>query len=393
MMKKMDESQYKELLKESITSQWNKFEYFRNICKRKNRKIQDLLIAIDDEEYYQIPAVAATAFKKSKGLLKELSDFSQNGKFQVSSSTSGDPSYIFTNQDELDKITDNYRLTFGISGVSNAIGFTPSCRILNSLSRNAGYMECKSVGRMKIALDAAKAHYKNLTFTLDVDILRTLLSTAFRGKAVLIKKKLDEITEIISSVEKEHSKISIGGIVLLFSPYLNQMKEGQFSLGGDAYFPFSGGGYSGSKGAISGEKVNKPEMIKRIASVFGMDKKHFSTNIKDIYAFTESSATHEGFWSEEIDDYLFETWHESRAYIVDPETEEPVKSGAGLLKIITPYANGDPSAANVSVLQLDNATIRSCKPNFIVTGFSHIKRAKSASVEGCAYKAAVISNA
>ena len=39
MKKKMDESQYKELLKESITDQWEKFEYFRNICKKKNRNL------------------------------------------------------------------------------------------------------------------------------------------------------------------------------------------------------------------------------------------------------------------------------------------------------------------------------------------------------------------
>ena len=115
-------------------------------------------------------------------------------------------------------------------------------------------------------------------------------------------------------------------------------------------------------------------MIEKIASVFGINKTAFSTNLKDIYAFTENSATNEGYWSEDYEDYLFETWHESRAYIVDPDTEEPLKSGEGLLKFITPYTNGNPSAANVSVLQSDIATIRGVKPNFIVSHFSHIKR-------------------
>ena len=393
MKKKMDESQYKELLKESLTSQWNKFEYFRNICQKKNRSIQDLIKAIDNEEYYQIPAVAATAFKKSKGLIKNLSDFSQKGKFQVSSSTSGDPSYIYTNQAELDKILDNYRLTFGIEGVSRAIGFSPSIRILDALSKKAGYMGYQSIARMKIALDAAEIHYKDLIFTLDVDLFRTLLSKVVNGKAVLKRKPFNEITEIISDAERNHEKISLGGIVLLLYPYLNQMKEGQFNLGDNVYFAFSGGGYSGSKGSIRGEKVNKPEMSRKISSVFGIDKKQLSTNLKDIYGSTESSAINEGYWCEDIDDFLFETWHESRAYIVDPETEEPLKSGEGLLKFITPYSDGNPSAANVSVLQFDNATIRESKANFIVTHFSHIKRATNASIEGCAYKAEEIANA
>lgn len=393
MKRKMDESNYKELLKESITFQWDKFDYFRNICKKKNRNIHDLTSAIDDEEYYQIPSVVATAFKKSKGLIRELNDLSQEGKFQVSSSTSGDPSYIYTNTAEIDKVIDNYRLTFGIEGVQKAIAFSPSDRILNAISGKAGYLEHRGVARMKLALDAAKIHYKDLTFTLDVNLLRTLISKAINGKAVLKRKQLDEIIDIISTAERNNEKISLGGVVLLLIPYLDQMKEGQFSFGGNAYFTFSGGGYNGAKGSLRGAKINKPFMINRIASVFGIKKELFSTNIKDIYAFTESPATSEGYWNEDIEDYIFETWHESRVYIVDPETEEPLRSGAGFLKIITPYANGNPSSANVSVMQLDNASISGIKPNFIITHFTHIQRAQNASVEGCAYKAEEIANA
>jgi hypothetical protein len=387
MKMKMAESQYKELLKESITFQWDKFEYFRTICKKKKRNIYDIIKAIDDEEYYQIPAIPATAFKRSKGLCKELNDFSQDGKFQVSSNTSGDPSYVFTNTAELGKVVENYRLTFGIDGTSRAIGFSPSIRILNALSKKSAYMGYQSIGRMNLALDAAKNYYKDIAFTLDVDLFKTLLSKFLNRKVVLKKKYLDELISIISAAERDHAKINLGGFVLLLNPYLEQLKEGQFNLGDNAYFTFAGGGYSGAKGSITGKKINKPEMIKKIASVFGLNKKLFSTNLKDIYAFTESPATNEGYWSEDLEDYLFETWHESRAYIVDPETEEPLKSGEGLLKIITPYKNGNPSAANVSVLQLDNATIQGIKPNYIVSNFSHIRRFQNASTEGCAYKA------
>jgi hypothetical protein len=391
-MKKMNESQYKDLLKESITFQWDKFEYFRTICKKKKRNIYDILKAIDGEEYYQIPSIPATAFKKSKGLSKELNDFSQIGKFQVSSNTSGDPSYIFTNMAELDKVVENYRLTFGIDGTSKAIGFSPSIRILDSLSKKSAYMGHQSIGRMNLALDAAKIYYKDISFTLDVDLFRTLYSKFLNGKVVLKKKCLEEIINIISAAERDHEKINLGGFVLLLAPYLDQLKEGQFNFGDNAYFTFAGGGYSGAKGSIKGKKVNKSEMIKKITSVFGINQKELSTNLKDIYAFTESPATSEGYWNEDFEDYLFETWHESRAYIVDPETEEPMKSGEGLLKFITPYSNGNPSAANVSVLQLDNATIRGIKPNFIVSHFSHIKRFQNVSIEGCAYKAEEVAN-
>jgi hypothetical protein len=389
----MNESEYKELLKESITSQWDKFEYFRTICRKKKRSFRDIIKAIDDEEYYQIPAIPATAFKKSRGLYQELNDFSQDGKFQVSSSTSGDPSYIFTNTQELGKVLDNYLVTFGIDGTSRAIGFSPSIRILDALSKKSAYYGYQSIGRMNLALDAAKKYYKDIVFTLDVDIFKTLLSKLLNGRVVLKKKHLEEITDIISAAEKEHVKINLGGFVLLLNPYLDQLKEGQFTFGDNAFFTFAGGGYSGAKGSIKGKKVDKPEMIRKITAVFGINKKAFSTNLKDIYAFTESPATNEGYWSEDIEDYLFETWHESRAYIVDPETEKPLKSGEGLLKFITPYSNGNPSAANVSILQLDNATIRGIRSDFIVSHFSHIRRFQNAGIEGCAYKAEEVAHA
>ena len=388
----MDESGYKELLRESISFQWDKFGYFRHICKRKNRSLEDIITAINDEEYYQIPAVTATAFKKSKGLYKELNDLTQSGKFQVSSNTSGDPSYVYTNNSELEKVTENYRLTFGIEGTSRAIGFSPSLRIMEGLSKKSAFMGYESTARMKLSLDAAKKFYENIVFTLDVDLFRTLISKVFNGKAVLRIKHLNEIVDIISAAEKTHEKINLGGFILLLYPYLDQLREGQFCFPDNACFTFAGGGYGGTKGAITGKKVDKPEMIKKIASIFGLRKELFSKNLKDIYAFTESPATNEGYWSDELQDYLFESWHETRAYIVDPETEKPLKSGKGLLKFISPYSNGTPSACNVSILQLDYATIRGLRPDYTVSHFSHIERFRNASTEGCAYKAEEVAN-
>lgn len=390
MKKKMNESHFKELIKQSITNEWDKFEYFRTVCRKKKQTLADLLIAVDDEEYYRIPAVAATAFKKSKGLYRELNDFSQAGKFQVSSNTSGDPSYVYTNSDELDKVVDNYRLTFGIDGTTKAIAFSPTIRILDAISRSAGFAGYQSVARMKLALEATNLYYKEPLFTLDVDVLKTLLSKAVRGKVVLRRKYLDELIAVIWSAERNQEKINLGGIVLLLYPYLDQMREGQFSIGNDAFFTFAGGGYNGSKGSITGKRIDKREMVKRISAIFGIDRNAYSTNLKDIYAFTECPATNEGYWNEEIEDYLFETWHESRVYIVDPETEEPLKSGTGLLKFITPYSNGNPSAANVSLLQSDLATIRGLAPNSTVTHFSNITRMQNAGIEGCAYKASEV---
>jgi len=387
MKTQMEESRFKELLGQSITGQWEKFEYYRNLCKKKGLSLEDIQKAIKNEEYYLVPGVISTAFKKSKGLFNDLNDFTMEGKFQVSSSTSGDPSYIYTSTQESGKIIENYRDTFGIEGVSKALGFAPSGRILSALSRKLSHMGHKSIARMKYALDAADQHYEDMTYTLDMDILRLLPSLIFKGQPAFKKVSLEKIIESIKDSEQKRGNIAIGGFVLLFVPYLDQMKEGQFSFDDNLHIVFSGGGYGGVKGSIKGKEINKPELVKRISSVFGLDHKHLSTNVKDIYGFTESPATNEGYWNDELGDFVFRTWHESRAYIVDPETEKPLKKGHGLLKFITPYSTGNPSSSNVSLLQCDMATIVKSQPDYRVTEFTYIKRLKTSSVEGCGYKA------
>jgi hypothetical protein len=385
-----DEKEYRELLKECIIRQWETFKYYRNLSKAKGLNLEDLKKAIDNEEYYILPGVASDAFKKSRGLVTDLNDLTLPGKFQVSSSTSGDPSYIYTSHSELEKILNNYIMTFGIKGISRGIGFGPSIRIIDSLSRKAKYLNKKSVARMKFALEATKLHYSEIVFTVDIYVLRTIFSMLVRKKPVLKKLTLEQVTEIIGDAEKNNEKFAIGGVALLMVPYFDQLKEGQFKFHNNMNFILSGGGYSGKKGTFRGKRINKPELIKKISAVFGIDEKYYHTNIKDIYGFTENPTTHEGYWNNDIGDFMFQPWHDSRMYIVDPETEKPLKQGKGLVKIITPYSDGKPSAANVSVTQFDLAKIFGVKENYQITHFSHISRFSSLSIEGCGFKAGEI---
>ncbi len=392
MNKYTDEPHFKEILHESIRKQWEKFDYYRILCKKKGYNQEDLKKIIDNEEYYNLPSVIATAFKKSRGLIENLNDLSMEGKFQVSSSTSGDPSYIYTSPVESDRVLNNYLLTFGINGISKALAFSPSLKILSAISKKSGYLGKKSIARMKYALDAAIIHYRHIMFTVDINVLMTIPSLIFKGNPILKKMTLQDVIGYLKESEEKNERISIGGIVLLLVPYLEQMKEDQFSFNDNLHVVFSGGGYSGAKGSIKGNKIIKSDLVNNISNIFGMERKHLSTNIKDIYGCTECSSTHEGYWSEELGDFKFNTWNGSKAYIIDPETEKPLKHGEGLLKFITPYTDGNPSSCNVSLLQCDLATIMNIQDDLSVTEFSYIKRLQTSSVEGCAYKADAISN-
>jgi len=87
---------------------------------------------------------------------------------------------------------------------------------------------------------------------------------------------------------------------------------------------------------------------------------------------------------------MFEVGPGSKVYIVDPVTEMPIRQGRGLLKTINVYESGNPSASNVSLVQMDSAEIFGINDGFQVTQFSRVSRVAGASIEGCAYKAVEI---
>ena len=97
----LSESGFQERLRGSIGSQFDRFAYYRRLCARSNVFLADLLAFIADGAYHRIPGVASSAFKLSKGMIGELNDLTVPGVFQISSSTSGDPSYVYTGPAEL----------------------------------------------------------------------------------------------------------------------------------------------------------------------------------------------------------------------------------------------------------------------------------------------------
>jgi hypothetical protein len=386
----MNESRFKDLLTENIVNQWAKFLYYRTLCKKRGRNIDDLKNAIRNEEYYRIPGVVAAAFKKSRGLVGELNDLSMTGRFQVSSSTSGDPSYVYTCDDQLARIRSNYARGFDKKEISAIVAFSPSRGIMKGLSKRAGYLGKDAVIRMKLAVDAAESCAGRLHYTVTLNVPKSCFTMLVKGKPAFSRMSAEDLTSIIKAVEKRNQRVGLGGIALLFEPYLSQLKDGSFNLHGNAVILFSGGGYSGLKGSIVGKPIDKPAFIEKIAAVFGVEEKFWSTNITDIYGFTESSEVHEGHWDADLGDFLFEVSPDSKVYIVDPVTEMPLKQGRGLLKTISLYESGDPSAANVSVIQMDSAETFGIKDGFQVARFSRVSRVAGASIEGCAYKAAEI---
>jgi hypothetical protein len=376
-----------------IEHQWDRFSYYRNLCVRRNLSRDDLGAIVADGAYDRLPSVLSTAFKRSKDLVEDLSDLAVSGTFQVSSSTSGDPSYVYTSLDDRACIAGLYARTFASPASSAGVAFAPSLRILRHLSKKAAVMGKSAVLRMQLGLEGGYARIPEMAVTVDVDVPKTLLNLALGRPAAVRKMPASAVASVIRDAAAHGQTISLGGLCLLLRPYLEEFREGDFALHEKCHIAFSGGGYTGAKGSIRGEKIDKPAFIARIASIFGIDPPFWATNIKDIYSFTETTAQIEGFWNRDLNDFLFRPSPECRLYIVDPETEQPLRSGRGLIKIISPSRSGRPASATTCVLQFDTAEIVSVSAEGWIESFTRVSRfegAASRGSEGCAFKAAEI---
>jgi hypothetical protein len=390
----MTERSFQELLRASVESQWQRFAYYRQLCARRNIYLADLLAIIADGAYHRLPSVASSAFKLSKGMIGELNDLSVPGVFQMSSSTSGDPSYVYTGPAELAQITRRYGETFAFADVPVGLAFAPSLRILRALSKKGALNGRPAVLRMQLGLEGSTGRYERSRTTVDVDILRTLLNRLGGRPACIRKMPAAEVAAIVRDAEKRGQGISLGGLALLLRPYVDEFRDGEFALHSLGHIAFSGGGYSGAKGSIRGARIDKPAFIARIGAVFGIEPALWPTHIKDIYSFTETSAQIEGFWSRDLDDFLFHPAPDHRVFIVDPETEAPLRTGRGLIKIVAPCVTGRPTAANTAVLQFDEAEIVSVDADGSIGAFTRVGRsagAEASGTVGCAFKAAEIS--
>lgn len=392
----LSDRQFQDLTLSDIEYQWATFAYFRNLCARKGLARADLVSIVANGDYSRLPSVVSTAFKLSKGLLGDLNDLSAPGIFQVSSSTSGDPSYVYTSLADRSLIAACYGRTFGSPESSVGLGFSPSLRILHALSKKAALKGTNAVLRMQLGLEGGFTRFSEMYVTVDVDIPKTILYRALGRPAAIRKMSAAAVARIVRNAQKRGQSISIGGLALLLRPYLDEFRDGEFHLQDKGYFAFAGGGYSGAKGSIRGEKIDKPSFIARLAAVFGIEPVYWSTHFKDIYSFTETSAQIEGYWDSDQKDFLFRPAPDCRIYIVDPKTEAPLRSGRGLVKVISPSPSGRPVAANAVVLQLDTAEITAVAADGRIETFSHVERFKGAGAggtEGCAFKAAEIARA
>lgn len=375
-------------IENKLKEQYEKYPYYKSLCVQKNISKNDISRIIDNRELFLLPPVYAQLFKKSKNMINELNSLSEaDGSFMVSSSTYGDPSYIYASKRDLDIVRNNYKKDFMVSDSLYGLSFGPPLNILYKAGQSKSIYGKSTMLRMTTVAEAT-AQYYNLVDMMKLDIT-CLVNKLFDKKNFKPKfKSVSErmITKIFNETELSGKNIVIGGITLLMYPILTKYyKENSFNLGNRAFFITSGGGWSGKKGTIETKELKKNDFINKLGNIFNIDGEMYKKQFIDVYAFCESPGTHQGHWDNNFKDFVYSVHNDSIAYAIDPTTKKlAAQNEVGLFQVLTPY--GCEYSANANILQGDLVKVVESNPDGSIKKFTNITRFPGLEIEGCAYE-------
>ncbi|MHA1269572.1 MAG: LuxE/PaaK family acyltransferase [Candidatus Helarchaeota archaeon] len=329
--------------------------YRENVCQQFDFTLPD---QIKMENLVDIPYISTNLFKESRYRFLDLLKVPIEHiiLFSSSSSTTGDPSIIPRTLEDFDQIQYNsikvFTEFFRWNDMKNCLmfNFAPSRSMMAFMARmKIQNKEFKKrfgnrVRYFTACMNKPWEYYSYQEYLIKFKLFKTLWSiiTSFdvRGGFILdVSLMLKMIHKVLDTNQwkgHEVNKICFGGSPLLMNNMFKKrlLKEDiVIDLSDRGFVGTGGGGWDGVKGQAKLDAVNKVEFVANYEKVFGIK----STEMKDIYAFTEGPNLFGGHWSEKYQDYLLHCPDTARIIVRDIDSLEPLKTGEGLLETITPF--------------------------------------------------------
>ncbi len=356
-------------------------------------KFQDLKAAIHSGELYRIPAIPADWFKKNKGkgLFRKLADLKQEGCWLVSSSTSGDSSYTWRTEDDIQSIMDSFARAYRKAPECKAVAFMPDIDFLKKVGQRFAIDDRPVRFYATVPAEAAEKAFGNMDYLVKLNKLKTIWSmvkTGGKGRPVMEIQENILLSGIQAALRNE-TRLVFAVSVLILHPFLKGLSK-KYRLGRNAFFVTGAGGWDGKKGTNRGDPVIKSAFVRDMCEKFGIPESCIETNFRDIYGTTENGKAQAGLYSQEHRDYVFEVEDDAKLYVINPVDGRPAKiGGRGYPRFISPH--GTDGFAGACVQQNDLVTVVSLFDDGSVKQFTHISRASGesgAGGAGCAYELA-----
>ncbi len=329
----------------------NDCKLYKQICEEKE---YDFDQTIKGSNLDEIPYVNWNYFKESNKKFQELLRIPYNelSYWTISSSTSGDPSLVGRDAEDIEVFKNNYRKVFEeyskMRLIKRLILFAPSIEFMNKMPGSwlgkRGFLFYRDIADI----------WKNyeIDYLLKFKVWKVLLYliSHFKAKAFIeINGKL--MVKSLKEVEHQKTPTLIANSVPLmyqnFVDYYKKHKKG-FNMPETFRIQLGGGGWNGIKGRVKLEhKIDKVDFMEKMSGFFNIPY----DNITDNYGATEVPIACGGHWSKNYEDFLFHI-DKDEAYIIirDIENLERIKKTKepGIIEVLTPY--GVKSYAGVAVM-------------------------------------------
>lgn len=357
LSKQYEDKEFIDLIREIILENIESNSLYKEIVEKKEFKI-DSLSTIEDLE--NIPFITSASFKESENLYEKLLKISKDSpNFQhwnVSSCTSGDPSLVGFDKNDMEFLLQMARKTY-LDFIhrkwekAHLYCFSPSDKMLDRIvMRYTDVRPAKSypANYYKVAKTMATVKYL-IAFSLSKAIKAIIKTRSLVGAFdIKFSYLLETIAKNLQKPEDKRLYPAIGGSCQLIYNLIGIMKQKRISynLGTDFDVVVGGGGWDGHKAQLKYDPIDKTSFVEGIINQFGTE----ASQIVDIYGLTESPILFGSHWSTMHEDFLMHCPPYARIIIRDIETLEPLKKVGerGFIEIITPF--GTSASVNHAVL-------------------------------------------
>ncbi len=370
-------SDFKTQMQASLKQQYENCDIYKKISDKCGISTgKDIERAIESADWAALPAISDRMFKRSAGLFGKLK-YNVPGVWHVSSSTSGDASYVWRTAQDEQTIIEAYMSCYikAKQMVDITLAFAPGIGMLEGMSRRFDLADGNKA-KMQSILPTIAA---DKTTKQNIEMIRVAAGPPGLRPALEINTK--DLIEALSKAASDGLSVQFGASAIFIDQVL---KSGApFPKVKDVFILTGGGGWDGSKGAMQAKPIDRAAFVENACNVLGIPKSEVDRRIWDNYGVTEKAFSCIGHWDSGRKDYVYSTENlkpETKVIALNLQTGELVRNGKGIIRIISPHGNN--GAATAVMQESDEINVISTNPDGSVKEFVGIKRIPMKDIDG-----------
>lgn len=362
----------------AVTRQFGWCRPYREACRSKGLVLHDLVALIRSGDSGMLPALSSGLFKRTGGRFRETAHPWLSGRWLVSSSTSGNPSFRLATYRDIGHINRAFLRAYEKIPDHDVLCFmTPTLSSLERFSTTIRVDGREALMYALLPIYAGLRRCANTCYLYQPDPDGTCQTPAllpgFHRDDALVARVLDDAVESGAVVVLAYSALFLRSV-------LDACRERSYDFGDRIVIATGGGGWSGRKSVSRADPIDKAAFCEELTKVFGIWNPE--RQILDIYSSAETGTAHSGYFDRSLGDYVFDVNPDVKLYALSPESGEPAGKGeTGIPRTITPHGT-EGAAAAVIDQEDDCITVLSTNRDGSVRQFSGITRIPGAGVPG-----------